>query len=233
MMNNWNWVFFLNTWLRACLEVKVTMGDCPCSSRLGNLSMHALALDSELTVMTQNPFDCPLARFSWKRTSTKSTTPMAPMALSTSASVVHCNNVGKHSKKNKKSTTSVWFLTTKPCIVYVFSCLRFLKEATPSATLILCYTLVIIIIIIIIIDYVNSHTSSKISFQFVLGTRHATCWIALINIIFDILCQVSLLYFHCSPLFQSTLFKTCNRFHFLQKSLSLILNQIFHTHAIR
>ena len=77
------------TWLSACLEVKVTMGICPWSSFLGSLSMQALALCSDPTVITQKPFDCPLARFSWKRTSSRSPTPMLPIAFSTSASVVH------------------------------------------------------------------------------------------------------------------------------------------------
>ena len=81
---------FVITWLSACLDVKVTIGVCPCRSFFGSLSIHWRALISEPTVMTQKPFDCPLARFSWNRTSTRSCTPIALIAFSTSASVVHC-----------------------------------------------------------------------------------------------------------------------------------------------
>lgn len=54
---------------------KVTTGFCPCSSFLGSLSKQFRMLCSDPRDITQNPFDCPFARFSKNFTSMKSVTP--------------------------------------------------------------------------------------------------------------------------------------------------------------
>jgi len=61
---------------RACLVGKVTTGDCPWSSFLGNLSITIRKLCSEPNVTTQKPFDWPFPRFSKNLTSMKSETPI-------------------------------------------------------------------------------------------------------------------------------------------------------------
>lgn len=77
------------TWLRACLEVNVTTGICPCNSFLGKRSMTIRILASEPRDTVQNPFDCPFDLFSKNFTPKKSCTPSPTIASVTSWSVVH------------------------------------------------------------------------------------------------------------------------------------------------
>lgn len=70
---------------------KVTTGCWPCISFLGRRSITIRRDWSEPREMTQNPLDCPFARFSKNFTSWKSTTPTSPTAFAISWSVAHCN----------------------------------------------------------------------------------------------------------------------------------------------
>lgn len=91
---------WLSNWLRACLVAGVTMGICPCIVFFGRRSMVRRMLDSEPRVITQKPFDCPLARFSKNFTSWKSFTPMSSITSAISWSVVHCKEI-ESTKKPK------------------------------------------------------------------------------------------------------------------------------------
>lgn len=80
---------WLSNWFRACLVGNVTTGFWPFSSFFGKLSMTILMLFSDPSVITQKPFDWPLARFSKNFTSWKSETPKPITASVKSWSVVH------------------------------------------------------------------------------------------------------------------------------------------------
>lgn len=80
---------WLSNWAKAAFVGNVTIGFWPCSSLFGKRSKHMRILASEPSVITQNPFDWPLARFSKNFTSWKSPMPTELTASVTSLSVVH------------------------------------------------------------------------------------------------------------------------------------------------
>lgn len=80
---------WLSNWASAAFVGNVTIGFCPCRSFFGKRSKHMRILCSVPSVITQNPFDWPLARFSKNFTSWKSPTPMEFTASVMSWSVVH------------------------------------------------------------------------------------------------------------------------------------------------
>lgn len=79
----------ISNWLRDCLLQGVTMGFCPCSSRLASRSSSFLEDASEPTHTRANPLLCPLALFSKNLISSKSLMPIDPIASVKSSSVVH------------------------------------------------------------------------------------------------------------------------------------------------
>lgn len=81
-------------WLSNCANAafvgNVTIGFCPWRSFFGSRSKHIRIPVSDPSVITQNPFDWPFARFSKNFTSWKSLTPIELTASVMSWSVVHC-----------------------------------------------------------------------------------------------------------------------------------------------
>lgn len=82
---------WLSNWANAAFVGNVTIGFCPWSSFFGSRSKHMRILGSEPSVITQNPFDWPFARFSKNFTSWKSLMPIELTASVMSWSVVHWN----------------------------------------------------------------------------------------------------------------------------------------------
>lgn len=79
----------ISNWLSDCLLQGVTIGFCPCSSRLDSRSISFLDEESEPTQTRANPFDWPFARFSKNLISSTSLIPTERIASVKSSSVVH------------------------------------------------------------------------------------------------------------------------------------------------